>query len=40
MRHEWEEFRWTDDEINWMIDQEELLFSLNDGGTDDHMDED
>ncbi|KAJ7310057.1 hypothetical protein DFH08DRAFT_823334 [Mycena albidolilacea] len=36
IRREWEEFRWTDAEIDWIIDQEEML-PLQE---DDHMDED
>ncbi|KAJ7790444.1 hypothetical protein B0H14DRAFT_3501611 [Mycena olivaceomarginata] len=40
MRLEWEEFRWTDAEIDWIIDQEELLPSLEDEEADDRMNED
>jgi hypothetical protein len=25
IRREWEEFRWTDTEIDWIIDHEEML---------------
>ncbi|KAJ7878532.1 hypothetical protein B0H14DRAFT_2567219 [Mycena olivaceomarginata] len=40
MRLEWEEFRWTDAEIDWIINQEELLPSLEDEEADDRMNED
>ncbi|KAJ7808477.1 hypothetical protein B0H14DRAFT_2608874 [Mycena olivaceomarginata] len=34
---DWEEFRWTDAEINWFINQEEMLLTRED---DERMDED
>jgi hypothetical protein len=39
IRREWEEFRWTDAEIDWFIDQEESL-PAHDDEDDDHMNED
>jgi hypothetical protein len=37
IRLDWEEFRWTDAEIDWFIDQEEMLPTRED---DERMDED
>ncbi|KAJ7848462.1 hypothetical protein B0H14DRAFT_3453092 [Mycena olivaceomarginata] len=39
IRREWEEFRWTDAEIDWFIDQEESL-PAHDDEDDDRMNED
>ncbi|KAJ7681549.1 hypothetical protein B0H14DRAFT_2655197 [Mycena olivaceomarginata] len=39
MRLEWEEFRWTDTEIDWIIDHEEMLHNPEDR-EDDNMNED
>jgi hypothetical protein len=39
IRREWEEFRWSDAEIDWFIDQEEMLLNQEDDD-DDWTDED